>query len=629
MNTPTWPAPRGRGGLLNPPAASGLPEAGSGPSLDPALRQEVGQLRQDLGNLTRLVQQQVEAGALERQERQTQSAAQARLQADVQALTGAFGDYVARDRRDKALALAQTRLIALEQDRVRRFGGHERVRRQVLGLLHGQDAGLVRPGTAHLATEQALLEAAGYWLAAAQVAVAAWVGNDPVLAAQALAEAQRLDAPRTALFMALLAQRAGRESASATWLSRWLDQQQPEALGREAVLLIEALAQGLFGPSALAASAEHLERWARATAALPGFEDRLAQGWARGLQAQAQAPEELLQPAHQALARVCPRWPELQQALADAALHQVALRDIECIADRVPVPVADLQAGIDELLETLVQRLADEELPMRREIAWQQRVVDCEGDEARAQARAPDEDAALQPRVRFEQWMLDVVLHPQRVAASPAAQALMLALAREPLARAHAGWTAAARARVPQRLPLCIGDWQGELSAGGTPTLEAERLREDLLAHLDARQSGELAQLGEPWAPVLAGAGAIVTLALTLRAGVQPAWWPGLVLAGLLAALGGGLFWRRTRRVAQVRATLRQQHGAALAQLDDALDAWQDVQSMLQARESVAPTVLARLRALRPGTRPSPARRATVGAMPAEVPGVPGSGDLR
>lgn len=161
-----------------------------------------------------------------------------------------FITYVTADALRSELQLAETRLVKVRQELDQRFGHYSDVRRRVTGILQATDVAIVRQETMRTATEELMLAAPRYWLAPGLVALTAWIADNKPLGERALGEALNRDSNKTALFFALVCRRAKRTRALLHWLGRYFLLQNPQTLDREVIVMLDAVASGVFGSSA-------------------------------------------------------------------------------------------------------------------------------------------------------------------------------------------------------------------------------------------------------------------------------------------------------------------------------------------------------------------------------------------
>jgi len=164
-----------------------------------------------------------------------------------------FQEFVAADRKDKQKQFAATEIVRVRQEIEQKFGHHDVVRRTTTGILQATDLQMIRQNTIHTVTEQLMVTTPNYWLAPALVALSAWIKDDRSLAERGLAEAIRRDDNKASLFFALVCRRARRSEALTRWLSRYFQMQNPMAIDREVVVMLDGLANGVFGGGALVA----------------------------------------------------------------------------------------------------------------------------------------------------------------------------------------------------------------------------------------------------------------------------------------------------------------------------------------------------------------------------------------
>jgi hypothetical protein len=173
--------------------------------------------------------------------------AQQGIQHRLEVLDKQITAYISEDRaaRDKQYAL--TALIDVRADHDRQFGHYRAVRRAATGLLQAMTAGTVRPTALLGAAEQLMLDAPGYWLPPALVALAAWAGDSPESARRAVLEAVRHDPGRSALFFSVVLARFGRQDTAACWITEHVKAQDGNALTGEFTAVLDAVARGALG----------------------------------------------------------------------------------------------------------------------------------------------------------------------------------------------------------------------------------------------------------------------------------------------------------------------------------------------------------------------------------------------
>ena len=398
-----------------------------------------------------------------------------------------FKDFEVRYERTTELGLAETRLVKVRQQLEREFGHHGEVRRTATGIMQASDVGVVRQETVKSVTEELMLLAPGYWLAPALVALSAWISDNKPLAETALAEALRRDDGKTSLFFALICRRAVKGVACATWLDRYLGQQDPRSLKRQTMVLIDATAGGVFAADVQLRSYQRFQVWLDDLAERTGFIEEQRRQWRDALTFRIQSTDFAGTYPH--LSKRSGTWPQLDTLLNRAALN-ADLRDYLAGIFENPLPSpARLSDGVDQLLEQLVTEHDARELPLRREEAMLQLIVDEGGRKDAAASKFKLSHQALEEEVSFTQLLTNAAMHAEQSGATRASQRLALALSRDWLRDAHSDITLATRNMVPATTDLVIGNWSSESRDGS----EESQLIEELEAHIAAEREVALA----------------------------------------------------------------------------------------------------------------------------------------
>ncbi|MBK4735244.1 hypothetical protein [Noviherbaspirillum pedocola] len=444
---------------------------------------------------------------------------------ELQQLEQLVRDFIAADMKAKELQLAETRQVKIRQELETKFGYYAEVRRQATGILQAADVSIVRKETITSATEELMLSTPRYWLAPALVALAAWLNDNQGLATKALSEALRRDDEKTSLFFSLVTRRAARGSACATWLDRYFGMQDPTQLDRQTVVLVDALASGVFGPEVRSRCAERIEAWIEELSQRAGFVDEQRTQWNTALRSKIPSADN---DRYGYLSKYSPTWPMLNDVLNGAAMHAIVHSYFSQVFKGAIPPSPNIQAAVDDLLDKLVKNFDDEELPLRRDERLCQLIIDEGGNRTAAANRYALESKALDEQVSFTQLLTNAAMHPEASKASKATQRFAIALSKNWIRDAHLDLTASIRAAVPVDVDLEIEGWKGQTRDGDNesaliPDLEnhIEQKKEETIASmkLDIKHwagltiGALLIVLGLPsmnWLMILLGAGAVI-----------------------------------------------------------------------------------------------------------------------
>ncbi|MDI9855080.1 hypothetical protein [Comamonas sp. 17RB] len=509
--------------------------------------------------------------------------------AELSRLEQAFADFVEADLKAKELSLAETRQVKIRQEIENTFGQNAVVRRQATGILQASDIQLVRQETIRGATEELMLSTPRYWLAPALVALAAWLGDNRDLAQRALAEAVRRDDEKTSLFFALISRRAGRSEANRTWLDRYFGLQNPHQLDRQTVVMVDAMANGVFNADTTQLCSKRITAWIEELSQQAGFAEAQRSQWSDALRSKTPHADHADDYPH--LSRFSPTWGALGTSLNEASMQSAVLQHFEQVFQGEIKPASSVLVAVDDLLTKLVTRFDDEELPLRRQEELCRLIIEESGDKRAAQSRYDLQSKTLDTQVDFTQLLTNAAMHPETSHVTRATQRFAIAHSRDWILDAHSDVTAKARQKVPQRIDLQLEDWSGQTSAGEN---EAELLA-SLASHLDQREAEALAgaKLGlKHWGAVAIGA---VLVLMSVSYGMV-----SLVLG--LAALGWAYLGHRT--VQKLRIKIRDDFARLKTQSAQALRACMaetvELRRDLAQRDGVSANVTALLESISP-----------------------------
>jgi len=473
-----------------------------------------------------------------------------------------FHGYLEDYRRRTELQLAETRIVKVRQELEHRFGHYDEVRRRVTGILQATDIAIVRAETVRATAEELMLGAPRYWLAPGLVALMAWIVGERDIADRALAEALRRDCYKTYLFFTLICRRAGRLEAMSRWLDLYLRLLDPQAIDREVVVVLDAVATGTLGRNAQDVFWQTSLGWIEALRQIPGQVEAQARRWEEVLEAErgrVEPDEFRLLRAHS------PAWPTLEAALAGVRRNpRVVERFRRVVGTPTHLPPSVL-AAVDGLLDVLVGRFDDEELPLRKQERLLQLILDEEGDRPKAEERMAVEEDALREKVSFVARLTDILMYPEQAGASLAAQRYAAAFSRDWILAAHQALAQKDGERVLQEVPLRIGDWQGTSRDGHN----GQELAGSVRSLYEARKARESAEIKLPVYAWLAPVVGLAFVGLGLASG-------GSLLSVLVfLAVGGLLFFlgkrSQTKRREELAAKLDAELENALQTLEAVL----------------------------------------------------------
>lgn len=523
---------------------------------------------------------------------------------ELQQLRDEFRAFVDQARLTAALQRAETKVGVIQDQLDHEFGHHKVVRRTAVGMLQAFDIGLVSEDTVRMVGDQLMLQTPRYWLAPALVALAAWSADDPTLCERAVQESFRRSPDRTSLFFALVLRRQGRHAESTRWLRHYLMAQDPAALGREFAVILESVAQGAFGAAGRGMLRDTMDEWHELLASDEGAEDAQIDRWRAeigGLCPPVAADEFPF------LSRVSPQWPPLAQVLSAARGQQAVLDKYTAIMNAEHNPSSRIEDAVDDILDRLVSEYDNEELPLRRDLAFQQAVVAHDGDIVRAKADADADSASYDETLDYLTVQSTAALNPSAIGTSEATRRLAVAACRDWFHHAHQAVSADYRNAVPQDVwarfdaTYPIGSQSFTLPQwGGSFRTPLPELQQDLGAHWDKHTAPFLAALGYRYASKVAVAALVAVIGLFIGSAIGGAATvviPLLIAAGAAIVINQGASKARQvqegARVLLGEAKRDAQHQLAGASAD--LTTWQQAYAGADAVEGTVREFIASL----------------------------------
>lgn len=457
-----------------------------------------------------------------------------------------FADFLARDRKDKALQRALSEITNVRLEIEKRFAHYAPVRRAAQGILEATDMAIIREETLHTVTEQLLTTTPGYWLAPALVALTAWIKDDRPLAERALAQAIRRDDNKTSLAFGLICRRARRMDATTRWLTRYFQMQDPMHLDREVIVMLNSLANGVFGGASLVACSEVIERWLGELEEQAGFLDEQRKRWGAKLAVMTPRVGDHEFPH---LHKNSPTAPKLLTSLAAARRNQVIFDFFNTLFTGEVVVPRGLEQAVDELLKRLVRDFDDEELPLQRQKRELELIVEEKGDEATAKQRFAAEFEVHEEQVNFAAVLTNAAMSPEESGATRATQRYAVSRSRQWIIAANNDLVLNDRRQMARDVEIKAGSWKGSSVDGSNQ----RQLQADLKQHYSSRIDAAVAAVQltpGPWIALIAG----VLIGILIMAQGGGAILFGLVIAGAAAAF----FTWKYRDLENVRTRTRE-----------------------------------------------------------------------
>ncbi|MFF7747908.1 hypothetical protein ACFZCP_01395 [Streptomyces sp. NPDC007971] len=490
----------------------------------------------------------------------TVEANQHQTRTELQQLRDEFLAFVRQAEATANVQRAETRIGVIEDKIDHEFGHHKTVRRTAVGMLQAFDVGLVSEENVRMVSDQLMIQTPRYWLAPALVALASWSADDRTLCERAVDEAFRRSPDRTSLFFALVLRRQGRPEAAVRWLRHYLLAQDPAALGREFAIILEAIAQGAFGPVGRELLDRTLAEWRAQLMDRADAQAKQVRRWRDELES-LRGPSQATE--FPRLAALSPQWVTLDGVLSSARGQQPVLDKYKAVMDREFQPSERIEDAVDDILDRLVSEYDNEELPYRRDLAFNQAVVDHDGDLTAARRSADADSASYEETLDYLTVQTTAALNPQAIGTSPATQRLSVAACHEWFQQAHAAHTRDYRGAVPQDVQAqfattqTVGSQLFQLPTWvGSFTQPLASLEKSLSDHWDHYTRPFVDALAFPWLKKVAPLAGVVAAILLFLVGSWPVFAIGA--AAIVALVWGLILRNQAQTAARAQAAARE-----------------------------------------------------------------------
>ena len=364
-----------------------------------------------------------------------------------------FDEFVHSAQLVANLQRSETKLSGLKDDLDRAFGHHRVVRRTSIGILQAFDIGNVSNSTVTQVSEELMIQTPRYWLAPAIVALAAWSKDDESIAVTSVQEAFARDQRKASLFFALVMRRQGRNDISVRWLRHYLVGLDPRGIGRDFAIIFEAAAQGAFGPEGDAFISERLSSWNTILRQDVELLDEQVTRWQSYL---ATHRQQLAGDEFATLRQLSPDFGTIEDLLESASALPEAIDSFETTRERSSLAKFTIEDLLDEILEMLVTEYDEDELPLRREIAFHEAVVEENGDLDRARGRADVAVEALTETIDALSLQTMIAMRPDELGVSPRTQQIAIGTSRGDVESGIGRFTADYRRRLVASIDIVL-----------------------------------------------------------------------------------------------------------------------------------------------------------------------------
>ncbi|MFI9786445.1 hypothetical protein ACIHEI_23550 [Kitasatospora sp. NPDC051984] len=494
-----------------------------------------------------------------------------------EATHAALNSFVERYGRDQRVADAQAELTRLTTEWTAGFAQRQRIRALARGLVHGltEDAaarGVLATSTLDAYSQEQLILEPSFWLAPAVVAVAADFSGDAERAGRARSYAQTLDQPKATLFFALTSSRQKRQDLAARWMDLYLAGLNPNNLGLEFSVVLDAVAGAELGFEAYTYARQAMARWDREAHARSHFgfdRDGAApqlKRWRPWMLGHGRSDSEQFA----ALARLCgTHWPELRRGWQAATGVKGTLDFLQREYSDVPTP-REPGVGTDLALNHLISQLDPDERDMKDRMDRLRSIIRHRGD-LDAMDSEPESPTAEDTQ-DFQSILERAIFRPKSVQLGYSARLLSLHSTWLGLRAAVEAAAAESATKLPSGLTITMDGWSCRLPAAPLRPEAAQQILAGFQDYLNRSTDRAIDSVAPVWPRIVAH-----TAAAALLGGL--AVFLAGAAAGLAVVASAGLIGSATWGVLRVplqRSRLREdcarRRNSGGAELAKALD---------------------------------------------------------
>ena len=381
---------------------------------------------------------------------------------ELKELRAEFDEFVQTAVKTAAVQQSETRIVHVKAELDRQYGHYSNVRRTSVGILQAFDVGNVGNDVVRQVSEELMIQTPRYWLAPVIVALAAWSRDSQEMAEKSVQEAYSRDANKTSLFFALVMRRQGRVDAASRWLKHYLSSLDPNALGREFAVILEATSYNAFGPAAQKLLSEIMTTWCTDLRNNREVVESQIRSWVGEIGGNR---EQLTDRSYPNLEQLSPEWVRVKRQLEQASALPVTIDKYEQIADHEAAIPGTLEHLLDDILDRLVTEYDGEELPLRREVLYHESVIEEQGDIKLALQRSDRLQKALEETTDVVSMQTVAAITPELVGVSTQTQRIAIGVGQGDFRTALGRFCAAYRTEAVWAVPLVFDKSHSQYAA--------------------------------------------------------------------------------------------------------------------------------------------------------------------
>ncbi|MFG3242413.1 hypothetical protein [Streptomyces sp. NPDC048157] len=397
--------------------------------------------------------------------------------------------------RDREVSKAQAELSRLTTEWHANFAQRKQTRALARGLVHTLTTqavyrNMVNTATVRACSEERLLLEPTYWLAPATLAVAANFRDEAEQAERAQSHALILDAAKANLFLSLTYSRLGDEAKAGAWIDLYLQSLDPDELGQDFLVVLDAIASRELGEEALGYARQTMAGWNPDSSgySLDTHKTSNAHDGTSLKSRMLSLRRRISEKRHTDLRETCGnQWEALQVGWELATVSGETLAYLRRMFPDGAEGIASVGTGrhVESALERLIDQLEPDEADMREKMRRLERVIEHGGD-LKAADRAHEVSLTPDATPVSLMTLLDqAIFEPDEVRLGQPARRMALHAIWPALESAAQRFVALSRQGLPHHITLRVAGWSCTVATDPRIAVEPGPLIEELATHIE------------------------------------------------------------------------------------------------------------------------------------------------
>lgn len=404
------------------------------------------------------------------------------------------------------------------------FANYRTVRKIVQGIMDNLDVTMVHDATIAKSVERQHLMAPDYWLTCVLISIMAWKNDDRELADRAMERALQFDKKRSAVFYMLFNLRMKREEAAVKWFDTYQECEFTGADQRTFLMLFSLVSKSLNDTVTESTKSEihaFIRKVVQANMASSGYSEEAAVeqivGYFRRMK-----PSDPLE--YGALRKYCSDFNDLTDIMMEASNN---LNILEFILRTTNVPPTQKNTFLKGFIDELIEAPNQTEQDVYESIAYNQTIIDCDGEIERAKEVYAAAKAKKERELDLVSEMIDWIYERNANEVNGQIRLNMFALTKDLQEKAVDAHVEGYRSRIKSEHPVTIGEYSTTVNFDR----EDEECRK-IEAHFTAKRDEAMSTI-KPTA-------AWVAFGISAAAAVSAVVWSWALLLVSLCGVGFG-----------------------------------------------------------------------------------------